>query len=182
MYSHGRSGLCAIALAKNAGVYVAATSHAVTAKDQIISAGADEFILDDGKIAETLQRGQKFDQVLELIGPVTLADSLQCAAPKTPGSTRLARVCQTGIVGGKWTFDHFEVMAVIPQGVALTTYSGGNGEFQRTPFAEIVKKVEQGKLEFPIGQTFKLEDAWKAHDLMEKGGAGGKMVLLMHLE
>lgn len=174
------SGLCAITLAKEAGCYVAATSRSAHSKDQILSAGADDFILDDGNIAARLAPNEKYTKVLELIGPITLADSLRCCAPRSPGSAVLGRVCQTGIAGGKWIMDSFDPMVLIPPGVCLTKYSGGGAEFQRTPFEEIIKKVEDGKLQFPVGKTFGLEEAHKAHEIMEMGGAGGKMVLLMH--
>ncbi len=85
----------------------------------------------------------------------------------------------TGIAGGKWTVDSFYPMMDVPNGVGLTTYSGGGEEMKMVPFNEIVKDVEKGKLKVVVGKTFKLKDVIEGHTLMEKGGAGGKMVLLM---
>jgi NADPH2:quinone reductase len=85
----------------------------------------------------------------------------------------------TGIAGGSWTMDDFYVMADVPTGVALTVYSGGGPEFRRTPFEDIVKLVENGALKVPLGKGLQLDEVRKAHEFMEKGGAGGKMVLMM---
>ena len=74
--------------------------------------------------------------------------------------------------------DGFQPME-IPQGVAFTKYSGGPAEMARVPWHEIIKDVEQGKLKIQVGRTWKLEEVAKAHEVMEKGGSGGKMVILM---
>jgi hypothetical protein len=62
--------------------------------------------------------------VLELIGTTTLSDSLR----REPGI-----VCMMGMVGDKWSFDHFSPMEVIPTAVRLTTYDGGVADFRHTP-------------------------------------------------
>jgi len=85
----------------------------------------------------------------------------------------------TGIAGGQWVLNELYVMADIPHGVCLTTYNGGGGEFERTPFEEIVRLVEEGDFKVPIGKVLKLEDVVEAHQLMEDGKAGGKIVLMM---
>ncbi|KAK4685568.1 hypothetical protein P7C73_g4583, partial [Tremellales sp. Uapishka_1] len=166
-------GLAAAALAKNHGCYVAATSRSEKGKSLILTNGADEFIVDDGKLAAT--HTATFNKVLELVGTVTLKDSLQCTlgSNKVPGV-----VCMTGIVGDSWNFE-FEPMSDIPQGVCLTKYSGSGEEFRLLPMEEIVREVEEGKLKIIVGRTFALDDIVEAHTVMEGNKAGGKIVLLM---
>ena len=64
-------------------------------------------------------------------------------------------------------------------GVALTTYGGSGDQMKEVPFDKIVRDVEEGRLKIQVGKTFKLDDVVEAHRVMEHGGAGGKMVLLM---
>ena len=174
------SGLMAAALAKNHGCYVASTSRSAKSRDLILSSGAEKFILDDGKIASTLKRpSDKFDKVLELVGITTLKDSLQCCTGGNERDKPLGVVTMTGIAGGSWTMDGFYPMMDVPMGVSFTTYSGGGDEMRKTPFEQIVKDVEEGRLKVPVGKTLKLDEVVEAHRMMEHGGAGGKMVLLM---
>ena len=175
-------GLMAASLAKNHGCYVAATSRSEKSRDLVLSTGADEFIIDNGNIASTLtSESTKFDKILELLGVTTLLDSIRCCRGADQPGKSPGLVCMTGIAGGKWDMEKFAPMTDIMQGVALTRYSGGGEAMKMTPFAEIIKDVEQGKLKVLLGKTFKLEDIVEAHMVMEKGGSGGKMVLLMQI-
>jgi hypothetical protein len=76
--------------------------------------------------------------MLEMIGTVTLEDSLQCA--KQGGI-----VCMTGIVGNKWSFDQFSPMEAIPTAVCLTMYAGDSEDFMRTPLNELAGQIEAGR-------------------------------------
>lgn len=76
--------------------------HHAFSRSLLRSGGVGDVIVDNGSIADEIQR--KFpggvDKVLEMIGTVTLEDSLHCA--KQGGV-----VCMTGIVGNQWTLDRF---------------------------------------------------------------------------
>jgi NADPH:quinone reductase-like Zn-dependent oxidoreductase len=173
-------GLCAIALAKAEGCHVTSTSRSAKSQDQLFAAGADAVLIDDGNLAAQLGDGTKFNKILELVGASTLRDSLACCARPTPGRGSLGLVCMIGFTGGQWWLDAgFEPMTDIPTGVALCGYSGGPSEFGRTPYEQLFRQIEEGKLKLPVARTLKLEEVQKAHEFMEKGGAGGKMVLLM---
>lgn len=86
-------GLAAAAIAKHHGCFVAGTTRSSNqaSADVMRKSGVDQVIIDDGKVAEKV-KDHKFDKVLELIGTVTLADSMQCAVEH-------GIVCMTGIVG-----------------------------------------------------------------------------------
>jgi NADPH:quinone reductase-like Zn-dependent oxidoreductase len=166
-------GLAAAAIAKAHGATVISTSRNPAREATLREAGADEVVIDSGKIAaevEALPDG-RVDKVLELIGTTTLADSLRCV--REPGI-----VCMMGMVGDKWSFDNFSPMEVIPTGVCLTTYDGGPNDFMRTPLQRLVEQVENGSLRIQIGKVLHLDQIAEAHRLMEDNKAGGKIVVL----
>lgn len=166
-------GLAAASIAKNSGASVAATTRNRDRAELLRSGGAADVILDTGSIANEIQR--KFpggvDKVLEMIGTVTLEDSLRCARQG-------GIVCMTGIVGNRWTFDRFAPMDAIPTAVYLTVYGGGSEDFMRTPLNELAQQIEAGTLHLQVGKTLHLDDIVLAHRLMEENKAGGKIVVL----
>jgi NADPH:quinone reductase-like Zn-dependent oxidoreductase len=166
-------GLAAAAIAKGHGATVISTSRNPAREGLLHAAGANEVVIDDGAIARAVHAlpGGTADKVLELIGTTTLADSLRCA--REPGI-----VCMMGMVGDKWSFDHFSPMEVIPTAVCLTTYDGGAADFMRTPLQQLIEQVEAGTLRVHVGKVFHLEEIAKAHRCMEANKAAGKIVVL----
>ena len=166
-------GMAALALAKDAGLYVATTSRSSTKSEMLKKAGADEVWIDNGSLERQLKdcERQPFDRVLELIGTTALLDSLRCV--RTGGI-----VCMTGILGGKWALENFEPMGDIPTGVKLTSYSGGSTDISMEQLQHYVELVEKGKLIIQTGPVFKFEDLVQAHELMDTNQAGGKIVVL----
>lgn len=165
-------GLAAAALAKDKGLTVLSTSRKPERESMLRQQGADHVVIDDGEIApkvrELLPRG--VDRVLELVGTVTLLDSLQAAAQ---GGV----VCMTGIVGNRWDLERFAPMEAIPTGVYLTAYAGEVEDFMRTPLTELLAKYEEGRLPIRTGPVFGLDDIVEAHRTMEENRAGGKIVV-----
>ncbi|KAF2711779.1 GroES-like protein [Pleomassaria siparia CBS 279.74] len=152
-------GLAATAIAKEMGLHVMSTTRSAGRETMLREHGADEVIVDSGAIATEVRKTwpDGADKVLELIGVTTLDDSMKC-------TRRGGVVCMTGIVGNKWSYEDFNPMEHIPQGVYLTSYSGGPEDFMATPLNEY---------------TFNLDEAVEAHTLMEANKAGGKVVFLM---
>jgi NADPH:quinone reductase-like Zn-dependent oxidoreductase len=166
-------GLAAAAIAKNHGVFVAATTRNPDNAELLRASGGDHVFLDNGSIAEQVREAfpDGIDKVLELVGTTTLEDSLRCA--KQGGI-----VCMTGIVGNKWSFDNFAPMESIPTAVCLTVYGGGSEDFMATPLQELVDQIAAGSLHIQIGKTFPLDEIVEAHRCMEENRAGGKIVVL----
>lgn len=166
-------GMAALALAKDAGLFVATTSRSPSKIEMLKNAGADEVWVDDGSLERQLKDCGHwlFDRVLELIGTITLLDSLRCV--RTGGI-----VCMTGILGGKWTLETFEPMGDIPTGVKLTSYSGGSSDISAEQLQHYVKLVEEDKLTIQTGPVFKFEELVQAHESMDANQAGGKIVVL----
>jgi len=166
-------GMAALALAKDAGLYVATTSRSSSKVEMLKEAGADEVWIDDGALASQITNSshRTYDRVLELIGTTTLLDSLRCV-----GAGGI--VCMTGILGGKWVLENFEPMGDIPTGVKLTPYSGGSSDISIEQLQRYIELVEEDKLIIQTGPIFKFEELVQAHELMDANQAGGKIVVL----
>jgi NADPH:quinone reductase-like Zn-dependent oxidoreductase len=166
-------GLAAAAIATHHGARVTATTRKAERSDFLREHGAAEVIVDDGAIAARVrhERPEGFDKVLELIGTLTLGDSLRCA--KEGGI-----VSMTGIVGNQWTLREFAPMEAIPTAVCLTSYAGDTQDFMRTPLNELAQQIADRTLKISIGRVFHLDEIVEAHRLMEENAAGGKVVVL----
>jgi NADPH:quinone reductase-like Zn-dependent oxidoreductase len=165
-------GLAAAVLAKKHGLRVIATTRKSEREAMLRENAADDVIIDTGAIAKEVHRRVPggVDRVLELVGTVTLLDSLQSAA-------RQGVVCMTGMVGNRWEFEKFSPMGAIPTAVKLTTYAGGAEDFMATPLQGFVDEIEQGRAKAPIGRVFRMDEIVEAHRTMEENLAGGKIVI-----
>ncbi|KAH8701983.1 putative zinc-binding oxidoreductase [Talaromyces proteolyticus] len=165
-------GLAAIAIAKQLGAHVAATSRKPERENLLREYGIDEFFVDDGAIGKQIKNdSQKFNKILELVGTTTLKDSFQCVS-------KGGVVSLTGIVGNSWEIDNFAPMEVIPWGSSLATYGGWIEEFMETPLNDIVQQVEAGKFKIKVGRVFHIDQIAEAHQCMDDNTAEGKIVVL----
>ncbi|OJJ49007.1 hypothetical protein ASPZODRAFT_129378 [Penicilliopsis zonata CBS 506.65] len=167
-------GLTAAAIAKNKGAFVASTTRKVEREALLKENGADEVWIEDGDIAGQLEKSahEKFDKVLELVGTITLKDSLRCV--KKGGI-----VCLTGVVGNEWTMERINPMQLIPSQTKLTIYGGSDANFMTTPLPDLIKQVEENRLKIKVGRVFHMEQIVEAHQCMEDNAAGGKVVVLV---
>src|SRR2546423_12858623 len=85
--------MAAITLAKDKGLQVLATTRTEAKANALRENGADDVVIDTGQIADEVKRRVPggVNGLLELIGTVTLLDSLQAVAPK-------GIVCFTGFL------------------------------------------------------------------------------------
>ncbi|MBO6080821.1 MAG: zinc-binding dehydrogenase [Bacteroidales bacterium] len=161
-------GQAAIQLGKAMGANVIAACRKEKDFGRLKAIGADVCVLDDGHLAESLPSEMRPNKVLELVGPATLQDSLRCV--KKPGY-----VCNTGILGNVFTVEHFDPIKYIPNGVFLT------GFFSNFPTQEIIdsmfKLINRKHIKPLYAKVFRLDEIVEAHTLLEKGGAGGKIIL-----
>jgi NADPH:quinone reductase-like Zn-dependent oxidoreductase len=163
-------GLAASAIAKKHGAIVASTSRKREREHALRRAGADYFFVDTGTIAaEVLRTLGGVDKVLELVGTTTLQDSLRCVR-------ETGLVCMTGMVGDKWSLDHFSPMESIPTAVGLTTYDGGVKDFMVMPLQALIDQIAVGEMQVHMARVFRLDEIVEAHRLMESNAASGKIV------
>jgi NADPH:quinone reductase-like Zn-dependent oxidoreductase len=166
-------GLLAAQMAKGAGLTVIATTRSENKRELLLNNGADEVLIDNGKLAEVIKNSYylKIDKVLELVGTSTLKDSLHCAAQ---GGV----VCMTGMLAEEWSIKDFAPMDFIPVTVSLTVYNTGEIRIGGNFFQEFVKDIEKGIIRPAIKRTFSLDEIIEAHRFMETNSGGGKIVIV----
>jgi NADPH:quinone reductase len=169
-------GMAAASLAKGMGLRVIATTRDPAKADALRENGADDVVIDTGEIAAEVARRvpEGVDGVLELVGTVTLLDSLRAARPR-------GVVCNTGILGNAWVLDRFEPLEDIPSTVRLTTYGSSTTSAARSTAAlqEIVDGVAAGRYRANLHRRFAFGEIVEAHRFMEENRASGKLVVLV---
>lgn len=166
-------GLAAASIAHTHSAVVGATSRSTDGEAAIRAAGASHFFKDDGAVALAVHAAWPggAHKVLELVGTTTLIDSLQATAES-------GIVCMAGMVGDRWSLEHFAPMDAIPTGISLTTYTGGVADFIALPLQQLIEEVEAGDMPIPLGQTFRMDEIVQAHAAMEQPSTRGKLVVL----
>lgn len=165
-------GLACIVLAKRIGATVIATTRNPGRADMLRGIGADHVVIDTGTIAgqvrEISPRG--VDGAVELIGTDTLPDTLRSTAVH-------GTVSFSGMLADVWTIPDFYPMAVIPNGVRLTAYSGEASDLPARVLQEFLDDVAAGTATVPIAKVYALDDIVQAHHDMEDGARSGKLVV-----
>lgn len=158
-------GYAAIQIAKALGCKVTATTHKESKMQLLTDCGADAALLDNGSL-----RRQIFGitKALELVGIKTLEDTLSCM--KKGGI-----VCNTGNLGGVYTWNGFDPIKNIPNGVYLT------GFFSNTPTQETINDIfvflNTHNLTPHIGKQYHFTEIAKACEDMDSGKINGKIVI-----
>jgi NADPH:quinone reductase-like Zn-dependent oxidoreductase len=165
-------GMLACQLAKHYGLTVIATTRNPDKEQHLKANGADYVIIDDGEVSSKLKSlfPEGVDKVLELIGTVTLKDSLKCIRPK-------GVVCMTGILGSEWTMNEFTPMGDIPSLGRLTVYMGDAGNLDKDLLQDFINAVAKDEINLSIDKVFKLDEIVEAHTYMESNQAKGKIVV-----
>jgi NADPH:quinone reductase-like Zn-dependent oxidoreductase len=166
-------GMLATQMATHAGLTVIATTRNPEKESLLLSNGATHVFIDTGDLATQVKAAfpKGVDKVLELVGTLTLRDSLACLKPG--GSA-----CMTGMLSEQWSIPYFAPMEFIPATVHLTIYDSGQIRSSIQAFQEFIQRIESGQLKLNISQVFRLDDIVQAHRLMESNQAGGKIVVL----
>ncbi len=169
-------GMAALSLAKGRGVRVITTTRSPVKADVLREHGADDVIIDSGRIAEEVVRRVPggVDALLELIGPVTLLDSLRAVR-------RSGVVCHTGLLGNSWIMERFEPLEDIPSTVKLTTYHSSTTSSERSTAAlqEIADGVAAGRYRANLERRFSFDEIVAAHRFMEENRGSGKLVVVV---
>jgi NADPH:quinone reductase len=167
-------GMTAIQLAKRFGLTVMATTRNPDKVEALKNNGADHVVIDKRAIFKSIRQLQPggVDRVLELVGTVTLLDSLKCAAPK-------GIVCMAGILGNEWTIKNFDPMMMIPPTVKFTIYGGQAKDINMKALQEFVDDIAKNKIKVNLDRVFKFDEIVEAHQYMEDNRACGKLVVLV---
>ena len=160
-------GQAAIQLAKAVGAKVIAACRKEESFEKLKAIGADYCIIDDGQLSQQ-SLPYKPNKILELIGPKTLRDSLFTV-------THPGYVCSTGVLGNVYSITQFDPIKYIPNGVFLTGFYSNFPTYQS--INNLFDLINKAQLKPLYAKVFTLDQIVEAHTLLEKGGAGGKIIL-----
>lgn len=163
-------GQAAIQLAKAVGAKVIAACRKEESFEKLKAIGAEYCIIDDGQLSQQ-SLPYKPNKILELIGPKTLRDSLLTV-------THPGYVCSTGVLGNVYSITQFDPIKYIPNGVFLTGFYSNFPTYQS--INNLFDLINKAQLKPLYAKVFTLDQIAEAHTLLEKGGAGGKIILKIH--
>ena len=164
-------GYVAMQLAKAIGARVIATAHREQKLGLLLETGADEAVLDEGRLAATRTEPAKVsgaNKVLDLIGVRDLPDTMRCCE-------KGGIVCTTGQLGKVYSWTGFDPIKDIPNGVCLT------GFFSNYPSQELFDGLFAFMADHALKPLYLQEYAFD--DLREAlvhqdAGTGGKLVVV----
>lgn len=139
------------------------------AKDKLLrNAGYRRIIEDrDG----VLQTDERFDKVLELIGPATLRDIF---AHISEGGI----CCCTGELGGQWYLDdHFDPIMDLPANGYLTSFRSGNVDQAR--LQALFDEIARTHANLGPAKVFPFSELREAHTWLGTERSGGKAVVVL---
>ncbi|MFL2028260.1 alcohol dehydrogenase catalytic domain-containing protein [Loigolactobacillus zhaoyuanensis] len=162
-------GVAAVKLAKaiEPSVKVYGTTRNLDKRDQLRAAGFDGVFEDK---ANALQVGdQHFDKVLELVGMLTVVDSLRTIK-------EYGILCITGELGGVWTIKDFDPMGAIASGAYLTTF--GSDSVTEAKFNDLLQLITTHHIDVTPTKTFDLAHTGAAQAFLDSDTSFGKVVVL----
>lgn len=161
-------GIAALQLlkAKYSHIKVAGTTRHESQVSTLKEQGYDEVILDHDN---QLQTDQKWDKILELIGPVATKDSFSHL-------NEYGIVCITGLLGGQWTLQDFDPIEGMAPNSYLTSFNSGNVNEIR--LNEMFNYVDKYHLDVKPVKVFKLSQLPEAHTFLESQNGFGKVIVL----
>ena len=174
----GGMGLLLCGWMKRLGAHVIGTTSTEKKAAFARQAGADEIILyndeDFAVRALELTDGKGVDYVVDGVGKTTFSKNLECMASQ-------GHICLYGMASGPP--DPISPLLLLPKAVCvsggmMTNFLRSREEVLRKG-AEVFSAVEEGWLAPPQITTLPLEDAPRAHQMLEDRQSIGKLVLRM---
>ncbi|KRL80777.1 alcohol dehydrogenase GroES domain-containing protein [Secundilactobacillus paracollinoides DSM 15502 = JCM 11969] len=133
----------------------------------MLANGFDDIILEQ---AGHVQAGSRqFDKVLELVGSLTLQDSLTLVAKN-------GILCVTGSLGGVWSSKDFDPMGFVTAGTYLTSFS--SSDVTEQTFNDMLQVIEQHHIDVTPTKTFDLAHTADAQAFLDSSDSFGKVVVL----
>ena len=145
---------------------VLGTTRSMEKDRLLVDAGFDGVVLDD---SGSLATDERFDRVLELIGPATMKDT--CTHVVEGGI-----VCSTGQLGGQWYLDGFDPIMDLPTNGYLTSAYSDNVSGQAVQ--ELFTYVERNHVDVRPERIFRLNEVRDAHEYLQSAHSFGKVIVL----
>ena len=128
--------------------------------------GFDEVVTEaDGK----LQTDQRYDKILELVGPATLRDSFSHI-------NEHGIVCNTGQLGNIWYVNDFDPIIELKNNSYLTAFYSGN--VSQAKLDAMFDYIWQFNVKILIERVFTLEQVPEAHRFLQSAAGFGKVVVV----
>lgn len=161
-------GVMAVKLARamQPDIQVFGSTRNVAKRSELQAIGYDDVI---GDVGGQLQTDQRFDRILDLIGPATVPDSLQFLR-------HFGIVSSTGELGGVWTLDQFDPIMQIPNDGYLTAFY--SGEVVQSQLDDLLALIADHHVDVTPTKVFDLDGVQAAHEYLESGHSLGKVVVL----
>ena len=134
--------------------------------EHLRAVGFDAVIADSNGV---LQTDERYDKILELVGPATLRDSL---AHINEGGI----VCQTGQLGNQWYLNDFDPIVELKHNSYLTTFYSALVSGER--MAALFRDIDAYNVPVPIERRYTLEQVPDAHRFLQSAGSFGKVVVV----
>ena len=147
---------------------VVGTTRSPEKRAQLIQAGFDGALV----VAAEIPVDEKFDKIVELVGPLTLRDSMQHLSP-------YGIVNMTGELGNQWTLPEFDPITDMPNDTYVTGFSSADvtsGKFQ-----EMLDFVTTHHIDVAPEKVFSLEETKLAHEYLASRQSFGKVVVMTGL-
>lgn len=146
---------------------VVATTRQDSKKKWLLKEQYDDVILD---VDNVLQTAEKFDKILDLIGPLALKNTIA-------HSNEYGIVCTCGLLGYQWSVSEFNPIEWLENNVYLTTVNSANVNTLKVD--EMLRYIEQFTVDISVKKVFSLSDIQQAHDYIESGRNMGKAVVVL---
>ena len=128
--------------------------------------GFDEVITEAGG---KLQTDQRYDKILELVGPATLRDSFSHI-------NEHGIVCNTGQLGNIWYVNDFDPIIELKNNSYLTAFYSGN--VSQAKLDAMFDYIRQFNVKILIERVFTLEQVPEAHRFLQSADGFGKVVVV----
>jgi NADPH:quinone reductase-like Zn-dependent oxidoreductase len=162
-------GIASIILAKNLGCKVIATIRDEKKREYIKSLGADKVIIEmNNSINEIIK--EKVDKILELIGPLTLRESLRLLKFK-------GICCSTGILGNVYTLNDFDPIKEIPNGCYLTGFYSNYPS--QSLIDEMMEFINKHQIIPELGKIYLFDNVKEYSSDLENGKTKGKGIVVV---
>ena len=126
----------------------------------------------DGVITEAdgkLQTDQRYDKILELVGPATLRDSFSHI-------NEHGIVCNTGQLGNIWYVNDFDPIMELKNNSYLTAFYSGN--VSQAKLDAMFDYIRQFNVKILIERVFTLEQVPEAHRFLQSTDGFGQVVVV----
>lgn len=146
-------------------IYLAGSIRSLAKEERLKEVGFDQVILDKDGILQTEER---FDKVLDLVGPSDILDTFARTADG-------GMICSCGLLGGQWTIPDFDPIEMLYRNLYLTTFASGN--VSRDKLQALVDFVERYQVDVRPEKVFSIEQIQDAHAYLESSQSFGKVIV-----